>query len=289
MPLPNFIIFGTRKAGTTSLYHYLSQHPEIYMSSLKGSRFFLYDPEHPERRPNVPVKTLDEYDAFFSGAVKKGAKAIGEASPTYISSAGAARRIKSTLPDVKLIASLRHPVDRTYSHYQMAMRYRSKRDRIPFTADNIQQWAEAGLYSRYLKHYFELFDPDQIKIVILEEWKKDTPGMLEDLYRYLGVDDSFVPDMKTKYNTGGEPRNALLGSVLRPRQFHIKLKPLIPEPVRAIANRLRNLNMKKAPPLDVGLRDELQAFFRDDILTMQDMLGRDLSIWLNNDSQSASH
>lgn len=287
MPLPNFIIFGTRKAGTTSLYHYLSQHPEIYMSTLKGSRFFLYDPAHPERRKNVPVKTLEDYRSFFSGAGKKAAKAIGEASPSYIGSRGAAERIHATIPTVKLIASLRHPVDRTYSHYQMAMRYRKPGDRTPFTPETFREWSDVGFYSRYLRTYFDLFDRSQIKIVILEQWKQDTPAVIRDLYRFLDVDESFVPDLKTKYNTGGEPRSGLIASVLKPRPFHIRLKPYIPESIRAAANRLRNLNMRKAPPLSPELRYELESYFHDDILALQDLTGMDLSIWLDSRKSSS--
>jgi len=282
MPLPNFIIFATRKAGTTSLYHYLSQHPEIYMSTLKGSRFFLFDPERPERGKNIPVKSVEDYKAFFGGADKSGARAIGEASPSYLGSEGAAQRISAIIPDVKLIASLRNPVDRSYSHYLMSMRYRSKRDRVPLSAANFQTWADVGLYAKNLKPWFKLFDRSQFKIIILEEWKSDTPAMLRDLHRFLSVEEDFLPDMKTKYNTGGEPRSRVFGSILKPRPFHIRLKPYIPETLRAAANRLRNVNMKKAPPLDPELRSEMEAYFRDDILALQDMTGLDLSKWLGD-------
>ena len=282
MPLPNFIIFGTRKAGTTSLYHYLSQHPEIYMSTLKGSRFFLYDPAEPKKGKNIPVKTLEAFSELFDGAIKKKAKAVGEASPTYINSSMAADRIRATLPNVKLIASLRHPVDRTYSHYQMEMRYRRGDDRVPLSANNIPQWADVGLYSKHLKHYFEIFDPSQIKIIILEEWQTDPLAMLRDVYRFLEVDENFIPDLKTKYNAGGVPRSSLIASILRPRSFHIKLKPYIPESIRSAANRIRNMNMRKAPPLVPELRHHLQEFFRDDILALQELIRKDLSIWLED-------
>ena len=280
MSLPNFIIFGTRKAGTTSLYHHLCQHPEIYMSTLKGSRFFLYDPAEPERGKNLPIRTLEAYAKLFAGADKKRAKAIGEASPTYINSSMAARRIKATLPNVRLIASLRNPVDRTYSRYQAEMRYRRDTDRIPLSVDNIPRWADAGLYFKYLKHYFDIFDPSQIKIIIFEEWKTDPLAMLKDVYRFLEVDENFVPNLKTTYNLGGVPKNRFIASVLKPRKFLIKLKPYVPEAVGSVANRVRNLNMRKAPPLAPELRQHLREFFEEDILALQALTRKDLSIWL---------
>ena len=252
------------------------------MSTLKGSRFFLYNPAEPERGKNIPIKTLEAFTRLFDGAVRKGAKAIGEASPTYMNSPMAAKRIRATLPNVKLIASLRHPIDRTYSHYQMEMRYRRGADRIQLSADNIPRWADVGLYFKYLKHYFDIFDPTQIKIIILEEWKTDPPAMLKDVYRFLEVDENFIPDLKTKYNAGGIPRSSLIASILKPRLFYIKLKPYVPEAIRSAANRVRNLNMRKAPPLAPELRYHLQEFFREDILALQALIQKDLSIWLED-------
>ena len=252
------------------------------MSTLKGSRFFLYDPAEPERGKNIPIKTLEAFTRLFDGAVKKGAKAVGEASPTYISSPMAASRIKAALPHVKLIASLRHPIDRTYSHYQMEMRYRRGADRIPLSVENVPQWAEVGLYFKYLKYYFDIFDSSQIKIIILEEWKAYPLAMLKDIYRFLEVDENFVPDLRTKYNAGGVPRSSFIASILKPRKFHIKLKPYVPEAMRSAANRVRNLNMRKAPPLAPQLRYNLQEFFREDILALQALIRKDLSIWLED-------
>ena len=257
MSLPNFIIFGTRKAGTTSLYHYLWQHPEIYMSTLKGSRFFLYDPAEPERGKNLPIRTLEAYAKLFAGADKKRAKAIGEASPTYINSSMAARRIKATLPNVRLIASLRNPVDRTYSRYQVEMRYRRDADRIPLSVDNIPRWADAGLYFKYLKHYFDIFDPSQIKIIIFEEWKTDPLAMLKDVYRFLEVDENFVPNLKTTYNLarpGGRrvhPRHAP-GKRTGPPAVREGRDAVQLEPLRSVSLGLQRAHRLRRRPGDAG-------------------------------------
>lgn len=121
MPLPNFLIIGPGRTGTTSLYYYLKQHPEIYMSPIKETNFFAYEQGKPGRsqiskRYNIfPIKNIEAYSALFKAVTKE--KAIGEASPRYFFTPQAAERIKLILPEVKLIAILRDPVERAFSSY----------------------------------------------------------------------------------------------------------------------------------------------------------------------------
>lgn len=279
MTLPTFIVFGTRKAGTSSLYHYLDQHPEVYMSTLKGTRFFLYDPENPEAGKKLPVKSLVDFKSYFAGAEKINAKAVGEVSPSYLSSRQAALRIKATIPNVRLIASLRNPVDRMYSQYQMDMRLRSEKDRVPLTMDNVSNWFNAGLYGEHLKNYYNIFDPEQIKILVFEDWIRNPVAMLRELYQFINVSEEFVPDMKTQYNKGGAPKNERIASLLKHRDFYIGLKPYVPNIVRSNINRVRNMNMRKAPPLEPEMRRHLQELYSDDIELLQNVIHKDLSIW----------
>src|SRR4051794_34967159 len=110
--LPNFLIIGAAKAGTTSLYHYLRQHPDVYMSTIKEPNYFCFEEQLPEY---APVRTLAEYESLFDGASSQ--PAVGEASTQYLNSAAAPRRIANILPNVRLIVSLRNPADRAYSSY----------------------------------------------------------------------------------------------------------------------------------------------------------------------------
>lgn len=249
------------------------------MSTLKGTRFFMYDPENPEAGEKLPVKSLEDFQSYFADAEKSGAKAVGEVSPSYLSSGQAALRIKATIPEVRLIASLRNPVDRMYSQYQMDMRQLSEKDRVPLTKDNASNWFNAGLYGELLQNYYEAFDPQQIKILVFEDWIKDPVAMLRDLYSFIEVQEDFVPNMKTQYNKGGAPKNELIASMLKHRQFYIKLKPFVPDIVRSNINRIRNSNMQKAAPLDPTMRQHLQALYAADIGRLENMLDRDLSIW----------
>jgi hypothetical protein len=123
MTLPNFIIAGALKAGTTSLHEYLGQHPQIYKSPIKETRYFTYDPENPDHVSKgyrvFPVQTMGEYLAQFAGV--KDEVAIGEATPNYLISPHAPVRIKEIIPNVRLIFSLRNPVQRLYSLYVMGI------------------------------------------------------------------------------------------------------------------------------------------------------------------------
>ena len=122
MKLPNFVVIGAAKAGTTALYWYLQEHPEVFMSPLKETNFFAYgvDPEgrllygDPELH-RFPIKNLDAYADLFAGAGDE--KAVGEASPIYLECPEAAGRIQQLLPEARIICGLRDPVDRAYSDY----------------------------------------------------------------------------------------------------------------------------------------------------------------------------
>lgn len=277
--LPNLIIFGTRKAGTTSLYNYLSQHPEIYMSDLKGTRYFLYDPENPENGVNIPIKSIEQYENMFDGAKTKNAKIIGEATPSYMQHKGVAARIKATLPDVKLIASLRNPVSRTYSHYLMDSRKRLNGKNVPLTLDNVHTWSKAGLYYDHLKEYYDIFPRAQIKILIFEHWIKDPLAVTKGIFNFLGVDDEFVPDLTTQYNKGGIPKSSLINSIFGHKDLYIKMKPYVPFQLRNWLNKLRGYNMMPAPPIDNEIKTYLQEYFKQDREKLEKLIEQDLSIW----------
>jgi len=284
MALPTFIIFGTRKAGTTSLYHYLDQHPEIFMSNQKGSRFFNYDPEKPDLGHNLPVKNIIDYENLFEGAHKTQAKAIGEVTPSYIYNTSSATRINEILPNALLVASLRNPVDKIYSYYQMEMRRRKVSEQIPFTIDNLGDWIKYGYYYKQLKNYYEKFSSNQIKIIAFEEWIKDSLSMLKDLYSYLGVDAEFIPNMNIKYNVGGQAKNPIIASVLKHRKIYIKVKPYVPRSVRSKINKYRNMNMMKVQEMPGDVRRHLGELFLQDIEALERLVNKDLSIWKNANS-----
>jgi hypothetical protein len=129
--LPNFIVIGAAKAGTTALYWYLAEHPAVFMSPVKETNFFAYGLDDagqllygiPELH-QFPVTTLSEYEKLFANAGD--AAAVGEASPIYLECPQAAGRIRTRIPDARLICGLRDPVERAYSDYLMYLRLRGE-------------------------------------------------------------------------------------------------------------------------------------------------------------------
>src|SRR4051794_36389137 len=158
MRLPNFLIIGAAKGGTTSLYHYLRQHPNVFMSPVKEVRYFCCD-EFPAW--DATIRTASAYASLFAGA-DASHLAIGEASPQYLNSAVAADRIADELPGVRLIVLLRNPVDRSYSSYLGQLRGGLER-RAPAVAIRPGTYCfETSLFYPRLVRYLKRFERDRI-------------------------------------------------------------------------------------------------------------------------------
>ncbi len=291
MTLPNFIVVGAAKAGTTALYWYLAEHPAVFMSPVKETNYFAYgldergtllygDPEvH-----HFPVKSLGEYEGLFAEA--GGAAAVGEASPIYLECPQAATRIAAMLPAARIICGLRQPVDRAYSDYQMYLRSRGRRldpDRdLAATSDWARpdsHWMRIGMYHEPLSRYFDAFPRDQIHVFLFDDLKRNALGAVQDVYRFLGVDPSFAPDFETPHNVGGMPSSRLLEGVLTSGTIRSAVQPWIPRRAANWVRRLRTRNMRQASPLPAGLRHELTVHFQQDIARTSALIGRSLEHW----------
>ncbi|NET04130.1 MAG: sulfotransferase domain-containing protein [Symploca sp. SIO2B6] len=287
--MPNFLIIGAMKSGTTTLYDSLNAHPQIYMSRLKEPHFFSYD-----GKENYPITNLEDYQALFQGVSNE--TAIGEASTTYLFNSKAVERIKHYIPQVKLIAILRDPAERAYSLY--LMRYRanqlktqiSDHEILDYFAQLVQKGSGGPLSNRYcasLKRYLSMFDREQIKICFYQDLKSDPNSLLQDIYKFLGVDEQLLINQPIKRsNTGGIPSNKILHTSLEnlKKSFNATIGSLLPESmfqrIELIYTSLRSHNLVKAPPLPRDIRKQLIEIYREDILHLQDFLQRDLSQWL---------
>jgi len=300
---PNFLIIGAAKSGTTAIWHYLRQHPQIYMSPRKHTRFFAYESEDPgfdgpaPTRPTMPyaIADVESYHALFEGAADE--TAIGEASHSYLHRPEAAGRIRRYAPDMKLIAILRDPVERAYSNYGQMVR--NGRERITDFALALEEeearirdnwWPEfhyvqVGLYTSQLRRYFELFERDQIKVYLYEDLSSDPSGVLRDIFRFLVVDDAFVPEATVRYNASGLPRNGtvhlFLQELRRTRPIAERLLPKKQyQHLLRFGGGLHNRNLAKRQLSPEVRRRVLDAYFREDILKLQGLIQRDLSTWL---------
>ena len=299
--MPNFLIIGAAKAGTTSMWHHLEQHPQVYMHPKKQLNFFALEGENLNFRGKGPrdttlhsVTTIEAYRAQFSEVTNE--MAVGEASNLYLYNPRAAQRIRHYLPDVKLIAILRHPADRAYSRFLHLVRL--GREPISDFARALDEeearirdhwWPDfhylrMGLYHEQLKRYFDLFAREQIKVYLQEDLRSDPFSVLRDVFGFLEVDDAFTPDTTIKYNVSGVPKSKGLHLLLRKlRGARPFVEPLLPEKQRQrilrIASAAHNRNLVK-PRLTPEVRARLIEGYREDTLRLQDLIQRDLSAWL---------
>ncbi|MAG92427.1 MAG: sulfotransferase [Planctomycetaceae bacterium] len=292
--MPSFLVIGAAKAGTTAVNQFFAEHPEVYICPVQEPRFFSFEgqkfsPDHPLHAKTVT--TIEEYRALFDGVTDE--KAVGEVSPSYLHNTRAPGNIQAHLPDVRLIAVLRNPVDRAYSHFLHYVKGGTETTTDFASALNdveglsLDDWkprrdyVRFGFYHEQLSRYFARFDPKQIKVYLFEDLRREPEETLKDVYRFVGVDDTFLPDYSKQHNVSGIPRSRALRSFLdRPNAAKSFLRRCIPGPVRrrtADIVRLRNL---RKPELSKTVRAELVEVFRDDVLQLQELIGRDLSKWL---------
>jgi hypothetical protein len=297
-PLPNFLVIGAAKSGTTALYHYLKQHQQIYMSPVKEPCFFAFEGEVPhfcgpgdDVFNRMIVTRLEDYSKLVDAVHHQ--VAVGEASPQYLMFGDScAKRIQCHIPHTRLIAVLRQPADRAYSYYMMLVS--PGRERLSFAqaldAEGERKrmnWAPGwqyrahGFYYRLLQPYFDRFPREQIRIYLYEDWNAKPLEVLQDILRFLQVDDTFIPKI-ARHNVTWLPRSRAIQKFLtKPHALKSMLKLLLPQSARrGMISRLQSFNLTKPPPLDPKLRRQLTEEYRDDIVKLQELIGRDLSHWL---------
>ena len=302
MPLPNFLIIGAAKAGTSSLYYYLNQHPDIFMSRIKGPAYFAYT-EGARVRVNGPgdqavfdrtlVTQFDSYQRLFAEA--NGETAIGEASVLYMYKPLAPDRIRACLPDVKLIACLRNPVDRAFSSYMHLRRDGRERlldfeaalsaepQRIKAGWQHLWHYSQLGLYHQQLQRYYARFPREQIGIFLYDDFVDNPTYFMRSLFDFLGVDCTFMPDMSVRRNVSGLPKSRRIHSFLtQPNWAADRLRRMLPPTLRQrAAARLVQWNLDtRRQTLTPALRARLTAHYRDEIMRLETLIERDLSTWL---------
>jgi hypothetical protein len=199
------IIGGVTKAGTTSLFKYLVDHPDTCGASVKETCFFL-DADLPRTSLFRFEDGLEKYDTFY-GHCREDAMRL-EATPVYLFSPGTPHKIKCSLPDVKLVFILREPIDRLVSFYRFNKQNNQIPPQVTFeeyvrhlfeNIDNRKKSAsvgpenvlERGRYSKYLKRYFDVFERDQLCVVFFEALKRDPTSVLVEICHFAGISPTF--------------------------------------------------------------------------------------------------
>jgi hypothetical protein len=295
-PRPNFVIGGSPKCGTSSMHHYLAQHPDVYMSrGVKEPGFFC-----PEMKMNVLRGTSreEEYLALFREA--GGVRRIGEATVWYMYSTEAARRINEWDPKSKAILMVRNPVDAAYSlHGQLlwsctedivdfeeaveaeADRRAGKRIGPLCTAPLQLQYTSVFTYSPQIRRFYEAMGKDRVKVIVFDDFIKSTREVYRQTLEFLDLDSSFVADFEVvnavkpiapKF-TGFFAQRPQLRKLFHkavPRRMRRTLIELMPHFVSTIPRPAK---------IDPQVRAKLAPRFKDDLEQLSELLGRDLTHW----------
>ena len=312
--LPNFFVVGAPKAGTTSLYRYLKQHPQIYMSPVKEPSYFASEvrvenlcesfKRHVrlqsahlreyigDGRPRDPygwlVLNWHDYKSLFNRVKEE--KAIGEATVSYLWSATAAGNIHSRIPEAKIVMILRDPAERAFSHYmhQLAegLTRSTFREHIEQAErgnsgeiDALHPFLELGLYCEQVKRYLDLFPRENIRIYWYEDEWREPKRLLADLFRFLNVDPAFAPDTSQRALERRAPRLIPMVYLLKKYDLWEPARRIIPAGLRpgirsAVFRRRASLVM------DAKDREYLVGYYRDDVRKLESLLNRDLEAWL---------
>lgn len=297
MKKPLFFIVGAPKCGTTALYDYLQQHPDIWLPR-KEIYFFGSDFTFRHTRPS-----LDYYLSLFENAPNS-AKTLGEASVWYLYSQKAAQEIKAFQPNAKIIIMLRNPTQMLYSlHSQQlyagnenindfgqalaAETDRQQAKRIPPLIGcpyEALYYSQVPRYTEQIKRYWNEFGKENVKIILFDELIQNTSLVYTETLQFLGINTHFLPDFK-QVNPNKTVRSKLWRDLLKKRpQWLIKTaKILIPSRQwrERIQQKLWAINTKKTdrPPMNPSIKQQLDKLFAHEIEQLSILLEKDLSHW----------
>ena len=284
----NFLIVGAQKSGTTSLYEYLSAHPDVYMPGAKEIEFFSDD--------NKYKKGTEWYlhDCFVRSS---GEPIKGEASTHYMMFDYVPERIKSHFPDVKLVMLLRNPVERAYSHYSMAVRRNVESDSFgkavarlikrgavtSVAIDHNREYVMFGEYGRILQNYLQYFDQSQIKVVFTEELKREPEEVVRSLFNFIGACPDFVPgNLGKRYHKSGVQRIPGVNEWLRGSLAQLKRRHWFNRYFWRIdfdgflfwvETQLNVKKEKSSGPTDAET-NTLCEYYKSDVLILENAIGR---------------
>jgi hypothetical protein len=274
--LPNFVIIGAQKSGTTSLAYYLKAHPQVYMAPRKEVRYFdlNYD------------KGTQWYMEQFAGSKKKH-RAVGEATPSYMSFEEVPARMAQVIPQARLIAILRDPVDRAYSHYwhnrSRGLQPLEFADALAAEPEHIASedptdrryrfhvYEKRGHYLEQLQRVCQYYPRESLHVLLFEDLRDAPLETFQKVCRFLQVDDTVAP-----------PNLGMVFNSFTPLKGRArKLRSLVwrvPPTLQRTINRV-NPETGSYPPMDPSLRAELQRQYAEDNAALAAWLGRDLSCW----------
>ncbi|CAN5429100.1 sulfotransferase [soil metagenome] len=285
----NLLILGAPKCGTTTLYDAFSTHPEIYMSPRKEPHYLSYVADN---WPDWACRGEEEYRGLFANA--EGKRRRGEGSTWYLYSPNAAKHIKEHLPaDTKMIAMIRHPVDRAYSNFNFRIQLGAEKtldfrealamepERRAKGADWDYHYMNAGMYGEQIERYLEHFSREQLMIGLFEDLVKKPDLFYKEALSFLEVDDSLpLPKMDMASNITHRPARPGLNNFMTSiKGLRKHARKIMPPSIKNKVHAFIQGEKAKPPKLDPDLRAELTKTFHADILKLEGLIDRDLSHW----------
>lgn len=290
MSLPDFLIAGVPKAGTTALHTALRQHPDLFLSTIKEPKFFLTDGPPPGHGGPGDAETYREhvwrradYEALFAEAPP--GTLTGESTPFYLYDLAAQRRIHATIPDVKLIVTLRDPVERAHSNWthlwsaglepigDLVRACEAEQRRIADGWGHFWHYVGLGRYGEQLAHLFSLFPREQVLIFRYRDLVDRPVATLDRICAFLGVRQGLLTEVPRENVTAHPATGAR----------HLLLSSLRRRLPAALAGSFEGLLQHRGAarrPLSWEQRQRLLPYFTDDIRLLQRVTEEDYSDWL---------
>jgi hypothetical protein len=308
--VPDFYIVGHPKCGTTALYEMLRHHPQIYMPELKEPWYFASDmlPRFQPPRSAPPLSTLEDYRSLFVDAQPD--QRIGEASSAYLLSHTAAERIAEVRPDARIVAILREPASFLRSlHLQLLRTHvESQKDlgraigleharrqgrRVPRRSHRPQllMYSEHVRYVEQLRRYHDVFAPEQVLVLVYDDFRADNEGTVRRVRRFLGVEEGAPVEVTDANPTNVRMRSQQMDELLNvvsvgrgpiSRALKTALKTVMPGGLRsrAMDATQRHLVMGAPRPPDEQLMLQLRRRFKGEVQAAGEYLDRDLvALW----------
>jgi hypothetical protein len=294
MARPDFFIAGAPRCGTTAMYEYLSQHPQVFMPEHKEPIYFGSDLTHLHGR-------LTEADYLGLFKRSRPGQRVGEASTWYLFSQTAAREIKEFAPESQIVVMLRNPVEVMYSLHRELVFYRAEpiedfeealgaeEDRKqgrrlgPPGRGEMLYYRDTVKFAEQLQRFLDVFDREQIKIIVFDDFAQDPARSYRDLLQFLRVDTTFRPEFARVNESKRHVNPSLQELIVRPPAPIARLVPLLRR--TRLAHQIRsailsaNSRPMKRAPMNPELLRQLTQELAPEVERLGELIGRDLSAW----------
>ena len=276
----NTFIVGAPKAGTTSLHHYLNQHTDVSMSSVKEPNFFSSKEVESLFYNSKCIDDSNDYHKLFS--IEK-RQVRGEASVSYLYYEHVPKRIYDYNSEAKIIIMLREPIERAFSHYLMDCRLGFCSEKLEDIIDNpqsypqyFQQYLELGNYYSQIKRYQDIFGKEQLLVIFYDDFKDNTEKVMNCVFSFLEIEKQDI-DFSIK-NPFLSTSNTLISKLYKFKIIRKAVKAIMPERLLLLI-RSKYFSAKSKPMLSKATEQQLKVFYKSDVFQLEKLLNTDLARW----------